>query len=78
MLPALGYSTQQLKELEISINSVDCDAVVLGTPADLSARIQISKPAVRVRFEGKDTAELAFSEYLDQFITQIRGKRLSL
>ncbi len=78
VLPALGYSTQQLRDLEISINSVDCDAVVLGTPADLRARIQISKPAVRVRFEGKDTAELALSEYLDQVITQIRGRRLSL
>ncbi len=77
VLPALGYSTQQLKDLEMSINSVDCDAVVFGTPADLRTRIQISKPAVRVRFEGKDTTELAFSKYLDKVFARIRD-RLSL
>ncbi len=77
VLPALGYSTQQLKDLEMSINSVDCDAVVFGTPVDLRTRIQISKPAVRVRFEGKDTTELAFSQYLDKVFAGIRD-RLSL
>jgi predicted GTPase len=31
VLPALGYSQQQLQDLEASINAVECDAVVLGT-----------------------------------------------
>lgn len=74
VLPALGYSTEQLKDLEMSINSVDCEAVVFGTPADLRTRILISKPAVRVRFEGKDSADLAFSQYLDKVFAQIRER----
>ncbi|MDE1858655.1 MAG: GTPase, partial [Thaumarchaeota archaeon] len=54
VLPALGYSDQQLKELERSINGVDCDAVVLGTPSDITKMIRIRKPVVRVRFEASE------------------------
>jgi predicted GTPase len=75
VLPALGYSAQQLQDLEASINAVDCDAVVLGTPADLRARIRISKPTVRVRFEGRDAGEPVFSQYLDRIFAGIGAKR---
>jgi predicted GTPase len=51
VLPALGYSESQLKELEESINAVECDAVVLGTPADLTRLIKIGRPVARVKFE---------------------------
>jgi len=51
VLPALGYSAAQLKELEESINAVRCDAVVLGTPSDITRMIKIRKPVARVRFE---------------------------
>ena len=51
VIPALGYSQVQLEELERSINGVACDAVVLGTPSDLTKVIHIKKPVARVRFE---------------------------
>jgi len=54
VLPALGYSAGQLEELRLSIDQVPCDAVVLGTPANLAAVVGISKPVVRVRFVAED------------------------
>ena len=54
VLPALGYSPEQLKELEKSINGVACDAVVLGTPSDLTKVIHIEKPVARVKFEASE------------------------
>jgi predicted GTPase len=54
VLPALGYSAEQLAELERSINGVECGAVVLGTPANLARVIRIGKPVARVRFEARD------------------------
>jgi predicted GTPase len=54
VLPALGYSPVQLKELERSINGVACDAVVLGTPSDLTRVIKIRKPVARVWFEAAE------------------------
>lgn len=71
VLPALGYSTQQLNDLQASINNVDCEVVVLGTPADLKSRLRISKPAFRIRFQGSDAGEPAFSKYLDALFEEI-------
>ena len=65
VLPALGYSEAQLKELEQSINSVHCDAVVLGTPSDLTRMIRIKKPVARVRFEASEVGKPSLSEFLD-------------
>jgi predicted GTPase len=57
LLPAMGYSAQQLKDLETTINSTDCDAVVIGTPIDLNRIINIKKPNTRVYY---DLQEIGF------------------
>jgi predicted GTPase len=54
VIPALGYSATQLKELERSINGVGCDAVVLGTPSDLTRLMHIRRPVARVQFEASE------------------------
>ncbi|HEY7281289.1 MAG TPA: cyclic 2,3-diphosphoglycerate synthase [Actinomycetota bacterium] len=51
VLPAMGYSQQQLDEMRQMIDSADCDLVVIATPIDLRSLIEISKPAVRVTYE---------------------------
>ncbi|MCF7826322.1 MAG: cyclic 2,3-diphosphoglycerate synthase [Candidatus Marinimicrobia bacterium] len=51
ILPAMGYGEDQMKDLEKTINSVDCDAVVIGTPIDLRRIINIDKPSVRVTYK---------------------------
>ena len=50
VLPAMGYSPEQLKELEAVINKCDCDVVVSGTPIDLTRIIKTNKPIVRVSY----------------------------
>jgi len=64
VLPALGYSDSQLKDLEESINAVPCDAVVLGTPADLTRLIKIGRPVARVRFEAFDAEKPTLEELI--------------
>ncbi|MGH9934568.1 MAG: cyclic 2,3-diphosphoglycerate synthase [Nitrososphaerales archaeon] len=76
VLPALGYSAEQLRELEDSINAVECDAVVLGTPADLRRRIKITRPTVRVRFDGNDSAGPRFTEYLEDIFRAIKSNAI--
>ncbi len=53
-LPSMGYSEQQIRDLEATINAVDCDLVVFSTPADLTSLLNLNKPALRVRYEYKD------------------------
>jgi predicted GTPase len=50
VLPAMGYSEAQMKELEMTINAADCDAVIAGTPIDLGRLLVLNKPVVRVRY----------------------------
>jgi len=54
VLPALGYGEKQMKELEQVINEVEADAIVLGTPSDISRYLNLNKPVVRVSYEIKD------------------------
>lgn len=67
ILPAMGYGTEQVKELEKTINAVDAEVVVIGTPIDLGRVVKINKPSVRVRYElqeiGKPTLEDVFKKF---------------
>lgn len=51
VLPAMGYGSEQISELEQTINSVDADLVIIGTPIDLNRIVDIKKPSQRVRYE---------------------------
>ncbi len=51
LLPAVGYSPHQMKELEEIINAVPCDIVLMGTPTDLRRYLEVDKPVIRVRYE---------------------------
>ncbi|MCX9084593.1 MAG: cyclic 2,3-diphosphoglycerate synthase [Candidatus Methanoperedens sp.] len=50
VLPAMGYSKEQMIELETTINATDCDIVLVGTPIDLGRLLKLNKPVVRVRY----------------------------
>jgi predicted GTPase len=55
ILPAMGYGATQVRDLEASIEAVAdagmCDAVVAGTPIDLTRVLEVSVPIVRARYE---------------------------
>ena len=54
VLPAMGYSNEQIAELEQTINSVDCDLVLFATPIQLTRILSLNKPTLRVRYEYQD------------------------
>jgi len=55
VLPAMGYSQEQLHELEQMINAADADVVIVATPVDLARLITINKPTLRVRYSLVET-----------------------
>jgi predicted GTPase len=64
LLPAMGYGEEQIKDLEETINKVDCDAVVIATPINLSRIISIKKPAIRVTYELEEKSKPDLKEIL--------------
>jgi predicted GTPase len=73
VLPAMGYSRNQIHELESTINSVDCDLILFATPIQLSRILSLNKPTLRVRYEYQDhnrpTLEEVLLERLDAGIS---------
>jgi len=67
LLPAMGYGEQQLKDMETTINNTECDAVVIGTPIDLSRIIKINKPNTRVYYNLQEIGRPNFDSILDGF-----------
>jgi predicted GTPase len=70
LLPAMGYGEQQLKDLEATINNTECDAVVIGTPIDLSRIINIQKPFTRVYYNLKEIGHPNLTDVLKDFIKE--------
>ena len=50
LLPAMGYGEKQVRDLEATVNAVDCDLVLVATPIDLTRLIDIEKPAMRIGY----------------------------
>ncbi|MEN6452585.1 MAG: GTPase [Thermoguttaceae bacterium] len=53
ILPAMGYSDQQTRDLQATINAIDADLVLSGTPIDLTRIVSVNKPVIRVRYDLK-------------------------
>jgi len=68
LLPAMGYGDEQKADLQKTINAVECDAVVIGTPIDLSRIVKIDKPTVRVGYELQEIGSPNLDEVLARFI----------
>jgi len=51
LLPAMGYGDEQVRDLEATINAIDCDLVLVATPIDLRRLVNIRHPVDRVRYE---------------------------
>ncbi len=70
VLPAMGYGELQLKDLETTINSTDCEAVVIGTPIDLNRIIKIKKPNTRVYYNLQEIGRPNLDMVLDDFVKE--------
>jgi predicted GTPase len=64
LLPAMGYGTQQMKDLEATINKVDADLVIIATPIDLGRIVKFKKPTVRVSYELEEIGTPTLKEIL--------------
>jgi predicted GTPase len=64
VLPAMGYSDQQVADLEETIENADPELVLAGTPHDLGRVVDVDVPVVRVNYRVEPTG-WSFAELLD-------------
>jgi predicted GTPase len=68
VLPAMGYSPEQLSALRQTINNTTADVVVAATPIDLAALIQVNKPVVRASYEFAEASEPGLGSLVKNFL----------
>ncbi len=68
VLPALGYSPAQLRELTETIARSGADVVVSATPADIAALIPITARVVRARYDFLEDPTAPLASLVDTFL----------
>jgi predicted GTPase len=67
VLPAMGYSREQVEELETTINNVPCDTVIVGTPIDIGKLMKLNKPLIRVKYSVEEVGKPDLTDILKAF-----------
>jgi len=70
LLPAMGYSAEQIADLQAVISAAEVDAVVVGTPIDLARLVELDKPATRVRYSITERGEPTLATIVDDFLAR--------
>jgi len=73
VLPAMGYSEEQVRELEETINRADCDVVVTGTPIDIRRLVKVDKPIVRAGYEIEEIGRPNLEDILNEWWERMKG-----
>jgi predicted GTPase len=68
VLPAMGYSTKEIGELQATINGSSADAVIAGTPSDLSHLMRLDMPVIRARYDFAEVGEPRLSALIEDFL----------
>jgi len=74
VVPSTGYTPEQLKDLQETLNNIDVDVIILGTPTDISRLIKLNKPVVRVKYELKVVEGPSIKELIDEFLEKVKNK----
>ena len=67
VLPAMGYSEEQVASLQETIERSDCDVVVTGTPIDIKRLVKVSNPIVRARYELEEIGRPNLEDIIDEW-----------
>jgi predicted GTPase len=78
VLPAMGYSDEQLQELEETINAADCDVVVTGTPIDLGRLIESRHPIRHATYELHELGEPSLETVLAPLVAQAKSELVTV
>jgi predicted GTPase len=74
IVPAMGYTDQQIEDLEKTLNKVKADIILNGSPIDLDKLIETNKPIVKVSYDIESIGSPAIEEVLDEFINKFLKK----
>jgi predicted GTPase len=74
VLPAMGYGDGQLEDLAATVRAAACDAVIIGTPTDLTRLVDLGHPTRRVAYELRETGTPNLNDVLAPHVAEWRTR----
>ncbi len=71
VLPAMGYSPDQIEELRLTIEASPCDLVLSATPIDLNRVLTLSKTVKRVFYDIAEEEGAPLKSLVSRFISDL-------
>ena len=78
LLPAMGYSKEQVRDLERTINACVCDVVIVATPIDLRRLVSVKRPMVRVGYELEEIGRPKLEDVIRGTLEILERKRAAI
>jgi predicted GTPase len=70
VLPAMGYSQEQIEDLRQSIERTPCDLILTATPIDLRRLMPLSKPVMQVSYDICEETGSPLKKFILQFLAE--------
>jgi hypothetical protein len=67
----MGYSPEQIRDMERTINATECDVVIVATPIDLRRLMKIRPPSVRVGYELEEIGRPKLEDVLAEALNRL-------
>jgi len=74
VVPSTGYSPEQIRDLEETLNAVPADVIVSGTPISLERIVKVNKPIVQVRYRIKIIEGPSLEELVNEFLEKSKDR----
>ena len=67
IIPAMGYSKQEIKDLEKTLNRVPADIIIDASPVRIQRLVKVNKPIVQVNYSLHETSRTDLEKVLKKF-----------
>ncbi len=69
IVPAMGYNDEQIRDMETTLNNIDADIIIDGSPIDLAKLVKVNKPIYRTYYDIEKYGDsVTIEDMLDKFI----------
>jgi len=72
VVPTLGYSLDQIKDFEETLNKTPAEIIISSTPFNMANIVKVNKPIVNVKYEIKELNRPTINEIVEKFLNTLK------
>ena len=72
VVPTLGYSLDQIKDFEETLNKAPAEIIISSTPFNMANIVKVNKPIINVRYEIKELNRPTIDEVVEKFLNTLK------